>query len=60
MVTTLPQDPFILLSFVNTKLRDNYKSIDELCDDIGADKQQLLARLAAIGYIYDLKQNKFV
>lgn len=60
MLRALPQDPFILLSFVNTKLRDNYKSLDELCDDFDADKTQLSARLASIGYVYDPTQNKFI
>ncbi|MDE6153765.1 MAG: DUF4250 domain-containing protein, partial [Muribaculaceae bacterium] len=51
---------FILLSFVNTKLRDNYKSLDQLCDDLDVSKNELTARLAAVGYVYDPTQNKFV
>ncbi|MDE6238432.1 MAG: DUF4250 domain-containing protein, partial [Muribaculaceae bacterium] len=31
----LPQDPFILLSYVNTKLRDDYSSLDSMCEDLG-------------------------
>lgn len=56
----LPQDPIILLSYINTKLRDDYKSLDQLCDDLEVDKSQLIAQMAAIGYVYDLKLNKFV
>lgn len=57
---TLPSDPVMLLSFVNTKLRDNYKSLAELCDDLNTDEAQLKSRLGAIGYIYDPALNKFV
>ena len=31
---TLPEDPMMLFSFINMKLRDNYSSLDELCDDM--------------------------
>ena len=60
MLRTLPQDPAILLSFVNTRLRDNYQSLDLLCDDLDVNKDDIVARLASIGYIYDVKQNRFV
>ena len=50
----LPQDPAILLSYVNTKLRDCYPSLAALCDDLLADK------LAAIDYHYDPERNQFV
>ncbi|MDE6449735.1 MAG: DUF4250 domain-containing protein [Muribaculaceae bacterium] len=60
MLRTLPQDPVILLSFVNTRLRDNYESLDLLCDDLDVNKDDIVTRLASIGYIYDVKQNKFV
>ena len=56
----LPGDPMILLSFINTKLRDEYSSFDILCDDLGADKDILTAKLADIGYAYDEKLNRFV
>ena len=29
----LPQDPFILLSFVNTQLRDRFDSLEALCEE---------------------------
>lgn len=60
MLRTLPQDPFILLSFINTRLRDNYASLDILCDDLDVDKNDIVTRLAAIGYVYDPVQNRFV
>lgn len=55
----LPQDPAILLSYVNTKLRDQYPSLDALCGDLDADPVQLAERLAAIGYEYDPVRNQF-
>lgn len=60
MINSLPQDPYILLSFINTRLRDNYASLEALCDDFHADEAELKARLASIGYVYDEKQNKFI
>ena len=34
----LPSDPMILLSFINTKLRDFYPSLDALCEDANISK----------------------
>lgn len=56
----LPKDPFMLLSVVNTKLRDNYSSLDDLCDDLQQDKAQLISTLESIGYTYDESSNRFV
>lgn len=56
----IPKDPVILLSFINTKLRDHYRSLDALCDDLDQDKTDLIQKIAAIGYTYDSDQNQFV
>ena len=56
----LPQDPFILFSYINTKLRDNYSSLDILCEDLNIDKNELIKKLATIGMTYDAILNKFV
>lgn len=56
----LPNDPFILLSVVNTKLRDNYASLDALCDDLGESKEVLMKKLAAAGFTYDEANNQFL
>lgn len=56
----LPQDPNILLSVVNTKLRDQYPSLDVLCDDLDVSKAELTEKLSAAGYRYDAAQNRFV
>ena len=55
----LPEDPVMLLSFVNTKLRDQYASLDALCDDLDAPCAALEARLGEIGYFYNAKENRF-
>ena len=56
----IPQDPAILLSFVNTKLRDEYPGLDELCAALGEDRVRIETALAAIDYRYDPDLNKFV
>lgn len=55
----LPNDPMMLLSVINTKLRDYYPNIDALCDDMGVDKQEIIDKLASVGYNYDEELNKF-
>lgn len=55
----LPQDPMILLSYVNTKLRDEYASLSEFCKAEDADQARLTAKLAEIGYDYDVERNRF-
>ena len=55
----LPKDPMILFSIVNMKLRDCYSSLDELCDDMLVDKEELIKRLAVFGFEYDPDSNRF-
>ena len=56
----IPRDPVILLSYVNTKLRDEFESLEELCAALDADKQQLSEMLAALDYHYDSVRNQFI
>ena len=56
----IPNDPMILLSFINTKLRDEYKSLDLLCDDLQIDKVELENKLSAVDYTYNPELNRFV
>ena len=46
----IPNDPMILLSYVNTKLRDSYSSLDEMCDDLQIDRKELEQKLEAVDY----------
>lgn len=59
-MNNLPQEPVILLSFLNTKLRDDYASLDELCGAYGVDRGPIEEKLAALGYAYNEEQNKFI
>lgn len=54
-----PKDPYILLSWVNTQLRDYYSSLSELCEDKGMNQSQLERELAAIDMHYNPITNQF-
>ncbi len=56
----IPNDPVMLLSFVNLKLRDFYKDLDSMCEDLDVDKDEIVQKLGTIDYHYDKEQNKFV
>ncbi len=56
----IPKDPVILLSFVNTKLRDEYPSLEELCAALDLDAPELTARLDELNYHYDARTNQFI
>ena len=60
MSAGLPRDPVMLLSVVNTKLRDYYSTLDVLCEDMQVDKQELIGKLEMIDYAYDAGSNQFV
>ncbi len=55
----LPKDPVMLLSVVNTALRDHYDSLDAMADDKHLDKEDIMRRLGAIDYHYDEACNQF-
>lgn len=56
----MPRDPVMLLSFINTQLRDNYDSLTELCKTYSVDINQINKTLLAIDYVYDKSVNQFV
>ena len=56
----LPRDPYMLLSMINMKLRDQYASLDALCDDLDESKAAIEETLAQIGYHYNSEKNAFV
>lgn len=56
----LPQDPIMLLSYLNTQLRDNYSSLEELCADLEVDQKEIEAKMEAITYVYDKELNQFI
>lgn len=55
----LPQDPMMLFSFINMKLRDQYASLDDLCEDMNIDKSTLINTLQSVGFEYNAELNKF-
>lgn len=60
MLNGLPGDPVILLGVINTKLRDYYKTLEELCDDMNISAAELTGRLKTIDYEYDARRNQFI
>ena len=57
---SLPSNPFVLLSVINTKLRDHYSSLDELVDDLDVSKDEIIDILKSINYEYNEELNKFI
>lgn len=58
-MSAIPNDPMMLLSWINLKLRDFYPSLDALCEDLGLEKTVILDKLSAIGFEYNEEQNRF-
>lgn len=56
----IPKDPVMLLSFINTQLRDNYDSLTELAKSYMIEEQEIIDKLGAINYAYDSDRNQFV
>ena len=58
----IPQDPVILLSYINTQLRDNYSSLDKLADGLDLSEneiKEIADKLEGVGYKYDADANQF-
>ena len=56
----IPNDPMILLSYLNTQLRDNDASFDAFCKRMDCDAVSIREKISAIGYEYDTNRNQFV
>ncbi|MBQ5332306.1 MAG: DUF4250 domain-containing protein [Oscillospiraceae bacterium] len=59
MNANIPNDPIMLLSFINMKLRDIYPSLEALCEDMDIREEELAEKLRAAGFEYDKEQNRF-
>ena len=55
----IPNDPVMLLSYINTQLRDNYKDLDDLCDRLDVSQSEIEDKLGKIGYRYNKDLNQF-
>ena len=60
MQTGLLKDPMLLLSVVNTKIRDYYHTLDALCEDMNVEKDEIICKLKGIDYEYDESKHQFV
>ena len=56
----MPKDPVMLLSFVNTQLRDNYNSLEELCKSYMISEEEITNKLKSINYEYNNEKNQFL
>ena len=57
---TLPKDPVMLLSLINTKLRDYNSSLDDFCKEYNFDKEYITEKLSMIDYHYNEERNQFI
>ncbi|MBQ8798330.1 MAG: DUF4250 domain-containing protein [Lachnospiraceae bacterium] len=55
----LPKDPVILLSYINTQLRDNYASLAEFCTANDCNDEDIIKALERIDYRYNPDTNQF-
>ncbi len=56
----IPKDPVMLLSFVNTQLRDKNIDLQDFCIEYNANENDIIDKLKSINYIYSEKENKFI
>ena len=59
-MAAIPKDPFMLVSYVNTQLRDFYPSVEELCKALDLNRAQLEEKLRAADYHYSQERNQFI
>lgn len=59
-MANIPKDPIMLLSYLNTQLRDFYPNLEELCKALEIDQRETEERLGAVDYHYDRERNQFV
>lgn len=53
-------DPYMLFSILNMKLRDEFNSLEALCEDFNIEKEIIEERLKSIGYVYSKESNQFI
>lgn len=60
LIMSVPNDPIILLSYINTQLRDNYPSLSELCKSLNISEEIITQKLQSVNYEYDKQKNQFI
>ena len=58
-MSTMPKDPVMLLSYVNTQLRDHYEALEEFAKAAMVDAKEIQEKLASINYEYRPERNQF-
>ena len=56
----IPQDPIMLLSYLNTQLRDYFSSLEELCAALNLNQQEIEGKMREVTYVYDKETNQFI
>lgn len=59
-IDNMPSDAMMLLSFLNTRMRDEHVTLDELCNQFGVDRKNIEEKLDKLGYTYNNKLCKFI
>ena len=59
MMIYLNMEAEILISILNTKLRNDYNSLESLCEDLDVNQDDIIDKLAKDGYVYDVASNQF-
>lgn len=59
-MTKIPKEPVILLSYMNTQLRDFYPSLEECCQSLGIKEEDIIHALSSIDYYYNREKNQFI
>lgn len=59
-INSLPNDPIMLLSFVNTRMRDEHINLDEFADQFNVNRSEIEEKLDKCGYTYNNELNKFI
>lgn len=58
-VIMLPEDPIMLMSMINMKLRDTGKNFEELCEDLDVSAGDVEKKLSDAGFEYNKDINQF-
>ncbi len=56
----MPNDPIMLMSYVNTKIRDSYRDLQDFCASEGVEENELKEKLSKAGFEYDIEKRQFL
>jgi len=58
--TTLPKDPHLLVSLINTKLRNEFDSLDDLYAHYHLDEKEFMNTMLLNGFHYNSDSHQFI